>query len=224
VPLLPPTSYVVEAMLSCRGKISALLAFFALAAPAAAQGPTVPDVILGGHLYPKPQGLAYVYGQVRVPLGSTQPVAGQTVALYQSVYPFTDWSQVASLTTDFKGYFSFNETIGQNVAFRALWGSVQSKDKLVKLPLRISLSARRAGRQVLFRGSTYPPRPGAVVDLQRIGRHGGFHTFARVRIGTAAGYERRIRIAGGGIFRALAPADPAFAAGASRPVRVKPKR
>jgi hypothetical protein len=213
-------------MRSGRGHICAVLALLALwcAAPAAAAPPTVPDVVLGGHLYPKPYGLAYAYGQVRVPLGSTQPVSGQTVTLYQSIYPFTGWAPVATLPTDFGGYFSFHETITQNVSFRAVWNGVASKDKLVKLPLRVSLRARRSGRAVIFRGSSFPALPGRTVELQRLGRHGGFHTFAQVRIATAAGYERRIRMRGGGVFRALAPADGQYAVGASRPVRVKPKR
>jgi hypothetical protein len=193
-------------------------------APAAAAPPTVPDVVLGGHLYPKPYGLAYAYGQVRVPLGSTQPVGGQTVTLYQSIYPFTGWAPVATLTTDFGGYFSFNEKITQNVAFRAVWNGVVSKDKLVKLPLRVSIRARRSGRTVIFRGTSFPLLVGRVVELQRLGRHGGFHTFARVSIGTAAGYERRVRMRGGGVFRALAPADGQYGVGASRPVRVRAKK
>jgi hypothetical protein len=201
---------------------AAALAF--LAAPArAAPPPTVPDVVLGGHLYPKPYGLAYAYGQVRVPLGSTQPVSGQTVTLYQSIYPFTGWAPVATLTTDFGGYFSFNEKITQNVSFRAVWNGVVSKDKLVKLPLRVSMKARRSGRSVIFSGTSFPLLIGRVVELQRLGRHGGFHTFARVSIATA-GYERRVRMRGGGVFRALAPADGQYGVGASRPVRVKPKR
>lgn len=217
-------------MRSGRADLCALVTAVALAlwvtapAAAAAAPPTVPDVVLGGHLYPKPYGLAYAYGQVRVPLGSTQSVSGQTVTLYQSIYPFTGWAPVATLTTDFGGYFSFNEKITQNVAFRAVWNGVVSKDKLVKLPLRVSMRARRSGRSVTFRGSSFPPLPGRLIELQRLGRHGGFHTFARVRIETAAGYERRIRMRGGGVFRALAPADGQYAVGASRPVRVKPKR
>jgi hypothetical protein len=218
--------YVVGSMRSGRAHLCALVTFavVALAAPAAAAPPVVPDVVLGGHLYPKPYGLAYAYGEVRVPAGSTQPVSGQTVTLYQSIYPFTAWAPVATLTTDFGGYFSFHETIAQNVAFRAVWNGVVSKDKLVKLPLRVSMKARRSGRSVIFRGSSFPLLVGRLIELQRLGRHGGFHTFARVEIGSAAGYERRVATRRGGVFRALAPADGQYAVGASRPVRVKPKR
>ena len=205
--------------------LAAAFAFaLAIAAPVAAAPPTVPDVVLGGHLYPKPYGLAYTYGQVRVPLGSPQPVSGQTVTLYQSVYPFTAWAPAATLTTDFGGYFSFHETITQNVVFRAVWNGVVSKDKLVKMPLRVSMKARRSGRAVIFRGSSYPLLVGRLVELQRQSRHGGFHTFARVRIGGSKGYERRIRMKRGGVFRALAPADPQYGVGASRPVRVRAKK
>lgn len=213
-------------MRSGRAHLCALVTCVALAlafaGPAtAATPPTVPDVILGGHLYPKPYGLAYTYGQVRVPLGSTQPVSNQTVTLYQSVYPFTDWAPVATLTTDFGGYFSFHESITQNIAFRAVWNGVVSKDKLVKLPMRVSMKARRSGRSVIFRGTSFPLLVGRVVELQRLSRHGGFHTFAKVQITGSKGYESRIRMKGGGVFRALAPADGQYSVGASRPVRVR---
>ena len=102
---------------------------------AAAQGPTAPTLILGGHLYPRPFGLAYAYGHAEVPASEPQSdVAGQTVALYESTFPFTGWTQVATLTTDFEGYFTYHQTIAQNTAFRAIWQAatpVQSKDKLI---------------------------------------------------------------------------------------------
>src|SRR5437773_3744309 len=107
--------------LSSLGAALAVWAALALLGPGAAvaQNPPVPTLILGGHLYPKPFGLAYVYGHAELPATADQSgVAGQTVVLYSSTFPYTGWVQVASLTTDFGGYFIYHQTIGQNTAFR----------------------------------------------------------------------------------------------------------
>jgi hypothetical protein len=208
-----------------------VLAALAVAAPgaASAQGVTSPEVILGGHLYPKPYGNTYVYGRLRVP--DTQPasdVAGQTVVLYASGFPFVDWAQVATLTTDWEGYFSYHATIGQNTSYRAIWQAaapVQSKDKLVKLPLRLSLKAshtrvRRRG-VVTFTGTGQPAHPGAKVDLQEMDRHGGFRTVAGTVASPASAFRVRVRLRRGGVFRVLFPGDGQFGVAASRPVRVR---
>jgi hypothetical protein len=207
---------------------AAAVAAFALllAGPARAQGVAAPEVILGGHLYPRPFGLTYAYGQVRVPDG-TPPgaVAGQTVDLYASTFPFTGWVPVASLTTDWKGYFTYHQRINQNVAFRAVWNMggtpVQSKDKLVKLPLRLRLRvSRRGARRVIFRGVSYPPHPGGRIYLQQLGGHGRFRTVTSTTIASGSSFSRSWRLRRPGVFRALFPGDGQFGEAASRPVRV----
>jgi hypothetical protein len=198
----------------------------------AAQGPTVPTLILGGHLYPRPFGLAYAYGHAEVPASEPQSdVAGQTVALYESTFPFTGWTQVATLTTDFEGYFTYHQTIAQNTAFRAIWQAatpVQSKDKLIKLPIKLALKAShrrvKRGGVVTFSGSGSPGHPGSTVQLQQMDSHGGFKTISSAVVSPTSTFSVRLRVRRGGVFRALFPGDGQFGASASRPVRVRASR
>jgi hypothetical protein len=203
------------------------LALVLAPSPAAAQQGAPPEVVLGGHLYPRPYGLAYVYGQLRVPDGTPpSAVAGQRVDLYATNSPFRAWAPLTSLTTDWKGYFTFHQEIAQNTAYRAVWNMggtpVQSKDKLVKLPLRVSLRVRRqGGRRVTFSGSSYPPHPGARIYLQQLDKHGRFRTVTSTTVAASSKFERRWRLRRPGVFRALFPGDGQFGVAASRPVRVK---
>ena len=215
-----------------RGKVIALCAAlavaFACASSALAQGPTVPTTILGGHLYPRPYGNTYVYGHVELPATQDQSgVANQTVALYASPFPFTAWTQVATLTTDFGGYFSYHTTIAQNMTYRAIWQAatpVQSKDKLVKLPLKLSVkpSHTRVKRKgvVTFKGAGRPGHPGAPVELQQTNRNGYFVTVAKSTLSTGNTFSIRTRLKRGGLFRMLFPGDGQFGVSVSKPVRV----
>lgn len=213
-----------------RGIAIALTMALALGAPAAASAAasvSAPEVVIGAHLYPRPFGLAYTYGQLRVP-DSTPPsaVQGQPVALYASVFPFTTWTQVASLTTDFKGYFSYHTSIAQNTTYRAVWqgaAPVQSRDRLVKLPLRLRLHARRGrGGLVTFSGNAYPLHPRARVLIQRMDSHGRFRNLTNTTLLSSSRFTRRVRVKGrSGVFRALFAGDGQFGVGASRPLRVR---
>jgi hypothetical protein len=204
-----------------------LVALGVPASPAAAQGVAAPEVVLGGHLYPTPYGLAYVYGRVRVPDGAPpSAVAGQQVNLYASVFPFTAWGPVATLTTDWEGYFTYHQQIAQNMSFRAIWNMggtpVQSQDKLVTLPLRVSLRANRAGGgRVTFSGNSFPPHPGARIYLQRLDKHGRFRTVTSTTTASSSTFKRPWRLRRPGVFRALFPGDGQFGVAASRPVRVQ---
>jgi hypothetical protein len=200
-----------------------------LGAPAAASAATVtaPEVVIGAHLYPRPFGLAYTYGQLRVPESTpSSAVAGQTVALYASGFPFTSWTQVATLTTDFEGYFTYHAAIGQNTAYRAIWQAatpVQSRDRIVKLPLRLRLNARRGrGGLITFGGNAFPSHPGARVLIQRMNSRGRFATVSRATLLSSSRFRQRVRLKGrSGLFRALFAGDGQFGIGASRPLRVR---
>jgi hypothetical protein len=198
-----------------------------LLAAAASAAVTAPEVVIGAHLYPRPFGLAYTYGQLRVP-DSTPPAAvqGQTVALYASVFPFAAWTQVATLTTDFKGYFSYHATIGQNTSYRAIWqgaAPVQSRDRLVDLPLRLRLQARRGrGGLVSFSGNAYPLHPGGRVLIQRLDSHGRFRNLTSTTLLSSSRFTRRLRVKGrSGVFRALFAGDGQFGIGVSRSLRLR---
>jgi hypothetical protein len=210
---------------------AAVLVVFALlcgASTARAAGPTVPTVVLGGHLYPKPYGDAYVYGHAELPDSADQSlVAAQTVTLYSSNFPFTGWVQVATLTTDFEGYFSYHTSISQNTEYRAIWQTatpVQSKDKLVKLPLKLSLRAShtRVHKKgvVTFTGASAPAHPGSKVLIQQMDHNGYFKTISSTTVTAASTYSSRVRLRRGGVFRALFGGDNFFGVDASRPVRV----
>lgn len=211
-----------------RGIGIALAAALALGAPAAASAQVAaPEVVIGAHLYPRPFGLEYTYGQLRVPDSTpASAVQGQTVALYASVFPFTTWTQVATLTTDFKGYFSYHSTIAQNTAYHAIWegaSPLQSRDRLVKLPLRLRLHARRGrGGLVTFSGNAYPLHPGARVLIQRMNSHGRFRNLTHTTLLSSSRFTRRVRVKGrGGVFRALFSGDGQFGISASRPLRLR---
>jgi hypothetical protein len=220
-------------MLGGRRHIAAITAAAVMglaATPAVAQGPTVPTTILGAHLYPKPYGNTYVYGHVEVPV--TQPpssVAGQTVVLYASIFPFTTWTPVATMTTDFEGYFSYHTTLGQNTSYRAIWQSanppVQSKDRLVKVPLKLSLKASHTRVKkkgvVTFTGASRPAHPGAKVELQEMDKHGRFKTVLSTTASPSSQFSLRTRMKRGGVFRVLFPGDGQFGIAASRAVRVR---
>jgi hypothetical protein len=215
-----------------RGKaiafVAALAAWFACAGVASAQEPTVPTLILGGHLYSTPYGNTYVYGHAELPATQDQSgIANQTVQLYASPFPFTAWTQVATLTTDFGGYFSYHTSIGQNMTYRAIWQTtapVQSKDKLVKLPLKLALKAShtRVKRKgvVTFSGAGRPGHPGAPVELQQADRNGRFKTFAKSVLSAGNTFSVRTRLKTGGLFRMLFPGDGQFGVSVSKPVRV----
>jgi hypothetical protein len=216
----------------CVGCAVAICIALIMPGGAAAQGPTAPTLILGGHLYPRPFGLAYAYGHAEVPASEPQSdVAGQTVALYESTFPFSAWTQVATLTTDFEGYFTYHQTIAQNTAFRAIWQAatpVQSKDKLIKLPMKLALKAShrrvKRGGVVTFSGSGSPGHPGSTVQLQQLDSHGGFKTISSAVVSPTSTFSVRLRVRRGGVFRALFPGDGQFGASASRPVRVRASR
>jgi hypothetical protein len=215
-----------------RGHLLALVCVLALAfAPTAATAApqTTVQLALGAHMYAKPVGLTYVYGRIKPPNGvPLQQFAGQSIALYQSVFPFTVWQPLTTVTTDWEGYYSFNETITQNTVFRAIWQAdppLQSKDRLVLVPIKVTLAASpvraRKGRHVSFTGATFPPRPGALVLLQKLSRHGRFRTVTSARLGPANAYQRSWRVSAGGVYRALVRKDGQYGGGISRPVRVQ---
>jgi hypothetical protein len=194
----------------------------ALGCAASAQADPTAELALGAHLYPTPYGLTYAYGRIKPPDGvPATAYANQAIALYQSTFPFGAWQQVATLTTDWQGYFSFHEPIGQTVAFRAVWGSLQSKDRIVALPPKVSLAAAVRGRRVTFSGSSYPPQPGRVIRLQRLSRRGRFRTVASASSASGSGWARSLRVRSGGVFRALVPKSGQYGVGVSRPLRVR---
>jgi hypothetical protein len=115
----------------------------------------------------------------------------------------------------------------QNTEFRAIWqgaAPVVSKDKLLKLPVKLTLKASHSrvkrGGVVTFTGVGAPAHPGARVELQKQGRFKKFRTFASTVLSAKSTFNLRTRLKAGGVFRALFPGDDTFGVFASRPVRV----
>jgi hypothetical protein len=208
-----------------RGHALALATSLVLLVTGAAHAQDETQLVLGAHLYPKPRGLTYVYGHIKPPLGvPLTQFGGQTVVMYESVFPFLAWQQIATLTTDWQGYFSLSQTIAQNTAYRAVWQTnppLQSKDRLVTVPLEVTLSARARGSHVTFSGATSPPHPGALVALQEIDKHGRFRTVGTARLAPTNSFQRSWRLRRGGVFRALVKGDGLYGVGVSRPLRVR---
>ena len=118
-------------------------------------------------------------------------------------------------------------TINQNMTYRAIWQTtppVQSKDKLVKLPLKLSLKAShtrvKKNGVVTFKGNGHPAHPGATVQLQQEDSHGGFKTFAKGTLSPGSKFSVRTRVRRGGVFRALFAGDGQYGVSASRALRV----
>ena len=97
---------------------------------------------------------------------------------------------------------------------------MQSKDRIVALPPKVTLAAAAKGRRILFSGSSYPPQLGRKVRLQKLDRHGRFRTVASAVSASGSGYARSLRARSGGVFRALVPASGQYGVGVSRPSRV----
>jgi hypothetical protein len=200
----------------------------AVAGPASAQGPAVPEVQLNGHLYPKPFGLAYVYGHYRLPDWQPQEqAAGQPVTLYAAVFPYTAWQAVGSSTTDWKGYFSFPTKVLANTAFHAVVGGsqpLQSEDLVIHVPVRVSLESdhtkARKGKRITFTGETFPPHPGLTAYLQKMDSRGKFRDVTHSALSPTGSFRARLKLERSGVFRLRVPRDADHIGGVSRAVTI----
>lgn len=181
---------------------AAAIAICALTAPAAVRAQAVPEIRLriGAHLYPRPWGLAYVFGYLRradtVPVAA---VAGRPVTLEEAQFPFTQWIPVASGQTNELGYFSFRRPrVLTNTMYRAtvqLDQPLASQQVLLHVPFRPALALRvrrdRKGALVVARGTVRPGRPGATAWVQALSQKTGiWRDRVRVRLTGDGAYSR----------------------------------
>jgi len=206
-----------------------VVGLWAVAAPVSAQGPAAPEVQLNGHLYPKPFGLAYVYGHYRLPDSQPQDqAAGQPVTLYAAAFPYTAWQTVGGSTTDWKGYFSFPTKVAANTAFHAVVGSaqpLQSEDIVIHVPVRVSLEADRTkarkGQRITFTGETFPPHPGLTSYLQKMDSRDKFRDVTHSALSAPSGsFSARLKLKRSGVFRLRVPRDADHIGGVSSAVTI----
>ncbi|MFL5827759.1 MAG: hypothetical protein ACJ76V_14640 [Thermoleophilaceae bacterium] len=218
------------------GRFSALLAgamaIGALALPATAGAQAAGDikVRLGAHHYPRPWGLTYVYGYIRLPKDADETMrVGKQVTLEQSIWPFTSWQPIGTATTEFNGYFSFRRwNVLNNQKYRATAqldsGTYVSQVLVLHVPFRprISVSVRQAKKAALVtvKGSVRPARPGKTISIQRRSLTSGWRTVARATLSGSSGgassfKSRPVRVRRDSIFRVRVRSDALNSVGMS---------
>jgi hypothetical protein len=148
-----------------RRALAACAAALALAAPAAAQTPPerITIVALFDPIYFGQK--TFVNGQL---IGGDN--AGQIVTLQEAPFPFTTWSDVAQITTDYQGYYSFMRRPALTTYYRTVWnGQVMSEQQVqVRVFPRLSFHASRLNsKTVRFAGTLAPAHPDQAIQIQR---------------------------------------------------------
>jgi hypothetical protein len=162
---------------------------------------------------------AYVNGQL---FGDGQ--AGQLVTLQQSPPPFTDWTDVAQVTSDAQAYYSFKLHPAQTMQYRTLsQGTPSERSVEVAVAPRIKLTASAAGSSsIRFSGIFAPALTGQSVAIQRRNPGGSWTTIASVRLKRGATFQGRMRTRKATILRAFFATDGAHLDGFSNSVHVRP--
>jgi hypothetical protein len=162
---------------------------------------------------------AYINGQL---FGDGQ--AGQVVTLQQSPPPFTDWTDVAQITSDAQDYYSFKLHPAQTMQYRTVsQGTPSERAVQVSVAPRIRLTASAAGRtSIRFSGGFAPALPGQTVAIQRRNPGGSWTTVASARLKRGATFEGRLRARKPTVLRAFFATDGAHLDGFSNSVHVSP--
>jgi hypothetical protein len=153
---------------------------------------------------------------------------GKTVALREDPFPFDDFTNVATATTDAAGEFSFTRSPVSNTSYQARQGGVESATVVVSVSPRISLRVSdrtpAAGSRVRLSGRICPQHDGVSLEIQRRTGPKQWRTVRRVATTDAgeecSAYARRLRVRGDRVLRTFFAADQDHAAAASRPRRI----
>lgn len=144
-------------------------------------------------------------------------VAGLTVTLQENPYPFSDWSDVSTTTTDASGRYQFIRQLKTNTAWRVIAGTkppgtsntafVLQQDSVT---MKASTTRPKRGHTVLFTGFAKPARFGFPVYIQRLSRS-GWHTVLTAKLAITpipdtVSYAVRLRHVVSGVYRASVPA------------------
>jgi hypothetical protein len=160
---------------------------------------------------------------------------GVTVTLQENPYPFNGYTAVATAKADGGGSFAFLRTPVTNTAYRVVADTnpkgtsttalVLEQDKVL---LKASTSRPRRGKSVLFTGFSAPPRVGAPVYIQRLGKRGWRRvagaTLAPTTQPLSSSFAVRLRRVKSGVYRAYVPMGFDHIAGASSAHRVTVRR
>jgi hypothetical protein len=162
-------------------------------------------------------------------------VAGITVTLQESPYPFGGFNDVATTTTDASGKYVFIRQLKTHTAWRVV---AQTKPAGTSLPafvlqedtvtLKASTSRPKRGHSVLFTGFATPARFGFPVYIQRLGKH-GWRTVLTAKLAITSipdtvSYAVRLRRVVSGVYRAYVPGGYDHLADASPAKRITVRR
>lgn len=133
--------------------------------------------------------------------GSTSPVAGaETIEIRDS----SD-AVIATATTGAAGNFSLTVRPDGSQTYRAVWGSAMSEGVTVRVGaiVTVRMTEARLFDDVVIRGTVKPARPGSSVVVALI-VNGRVAQKRRVEMGSAGGFETRLRVMTPGTVRARA--------------------
>lgn len=150
--------------------------------------------------------------------------AARQITLRSDPFPFDNFDNTATATTDANGDFSLAQKPTLNTRYQARSGNEESAivNVLVRpaVGLRLGDSTPRRGQRVTFAGRVCPEHDGSRVAIQRRFRT-GFRTIARARLrdvpgSTCSRYSRALRILRDGTYRAVLRGHADHATGVSR--------
>ena len=164
-------------------------------------------------------------------------VAAITVSLQENPYPFGGFSEVSTTTTDTTGHYQFIRPVLSNTAYRVVAQTKPAGTSATAfayeqdpVSLKASTSRPRRGKSVLFTGFSQPPRIGADVFIQRLGKR-GWRTVLRAKLAqttapAAASFAARLsgRRVVSGAYRAYVPGGFDHLAGASPAKHIRIRR
>jgi hypothetical protein len=152
----------------------------------------------------------------------------KTVSLWEDPFPFDNLMNIAAVSNDAQGDFSFQRSPAVNTNYQARQSAVESETVTVsvspRLSLRVGDRTPAAGQRVRFSGRICPQHDGASLKIQRRVAPKQWRTVRRVTT-TDAGeecstYARRLRMRRDRVFRTFFAADQDHAAAASRRRRI----
>ena len=149
--------------------------------------------------------------------------AGRPITLRSDPFPFDNFGNAGTATTNASGDYSFAQKPTVNTRYQARSGNEESAIVTVlvrpRVGLRLSDRTPRAGQRVRFSGRVCPEHDGSRVAIQRRSA-GRFRTVARARLRDVAGstcsrYVRRLRVRRDSTYRTIIRAHADHATGIS---------
>ena len=164
---------------------------------------------------------AFVNGQL---IGDDE--SDQLVTLQATPYPFTTWADVAQVTTDYAGYYSFKLLPGVGTHYRTVWNGQMMSEREVQVTVAPRITFRAmpiGGGRVRFSGKLAPAIPDQKVAIQRQSPSGAWRTVATARLKAGTTFAGRLHAHKQIRLRAFFASDGAHLDGVSPAVRVTPR-